>query len=272
MVKAFTFIVCILLLIGGAVLGFKNLPSSGFSSTDSKSLTFQAAYTPEGVVKTQSRHALQMSRDSQWSSKILLVPHLLVKVKKRDNQGRHSQTQVLWDMVKGELVTSLRDWHTSEIFYDLLQKKLDEQEVKLLKSISLFKEPVSLKELKQVYSFDETTLQLALESALKKKILVFQKGSYHSYFQGLSLEPFFIEGKFPRQHYLGKGTVLSAKFSEEEILKLLGSLLDAQHLVSGAKQVFLPIYQIEIKDEKRSPQLFYFNAITGEEVKAWGLS
>lgn len=253
-----------------AVLEIDNWKNKLLAYVDNRDiLTLEAKYTPDQMIDAY-RAELKAPDDSDrtWQEPVLkYYPYLLLDVKYTEDQ-KSREGVLLWGLVDGEMVLNTVTWETSHGFKDCLDCQASRSDFKIMQALARASGPLSVESLQKDLQVERETLDMWLESA-KYKHLIVQKGPMvQLHFQNPKL--LVIPQTQMDRHLVSKPSANSQKvdrvFNRNQILAVAKASFGDDFKVRSEQEVYLPVYTLQVRNPDGSVYSSDWNAVTGQRI------
>ncbi len=231
-------------------------------------LTLEARYTPEQIVEQNRSKLLQDDQHTLQEPTLKFYPYLLMDVKYVTPEKNTRETTVLWSMTDGEMVLNTDNWDSTHGFSDALEAEANPHDFKIMKALESNRGKLSRQDLLNKLHVESDVLDQWLASA-KEKHLIVQKGNdYYLHFQNPKLnvspqtkisQPLVTK---PYNHAIR----ISKRYSRTEIEKIAKAAFGPDFTIRSSKEVFLPVYNIEVLNPDGSILSTQWNALNGQRI------
>ncbi len=236
-------------------------------------LALEAKYTPEQIIKANYTSLAGIDKSDWQEPTLKYYPYLLLDVKYTENQ-KSREGVLLWGLVNGEMVLNTLTWETTHGFKDCLECQASRSDFRIMQTLARHQNAMSVENLQKELQVERSTLDLWLENA-KQKHLVVQKGpliQLHFENPKLLVEP---QTQVERQ-LVSKPSANAQKmkreFNRSQILAMVKEAFGDDLKVRNEQEVYLPVYNLKIVNADQSVYSSDWNAVTGERIYPYYLS
>lgn len=259
------------ILGGGTYLWYNDSPiKDAFSQyvENGEILTLEAKYSPEQLIENNRRLLLGDNQRTLKDSSLKYTPYLLMDVKYIQADKKTREGVVLWGMVDGEMVLNSDTWERSHGFEDAINAGATHQDFKIINILARSKSYLSKDEIRRELQLDSDVIDPWLDSARQKHLIVQKGNDIQLHFEDPRI-PSIPQTKF--KHWIvskpyNYGQRVGKKYSRNQIEKISKAAFGQDFTIRSAKEVYLPIYSIEVANPDGSVMTSFWNALTGERI------
>lgn len=233
-------------------------------------LTLEAKYTPEQLIEMNSKELLVGKERSFKEPALKYYPYLLLDVKYLSDK-KSREGVVLWGLVDGEMILNTDNFEKTHGFEDAINANATSTDFKIMNAIAKSNGIAYYDELQKELKLDSDILDPWIES-VRKKHLVVQKGN--------QLQLHFEDPKIlvsPKTHFTewvvkkpyNYDQRVSKKYSNSQIEKIAKAAFGSDFTIRSMREVFLPVYVLEVQNKDGSTMASFFNAITGQRINGY---
>ncbi len=230
--------------------------------------TLESKYTPEQIMNAHRQELVGNDKKTFQEPIYKFYPYLLFDVKYTEDQ-KTREGVVLWGLTNGEIVLNTETWDTTHGFKDCLECQASRNDFKIIQALSKRQGALPIDELQRELKVEREVLEPWIESA-KQKHLVVQKGQL--------LQLHFENPRFLvvpqtrlRQHLVSKPIVNSQKvaktYSRNQIINMAQAAFGNDFKIRNEKEIFLPVYRLEVLNPDGSISASEWNALTGQRIQ-----
>lgn len=231
--------------------------------------TLEARYTA-GQIMEANKNKLRMDEQHRLQEPYLrFYPYLLMDVKYSISGEKTREGVLLWGMVDGEMVLNSDTWETSHGFQDAIESGASREDFKILFALDANGGELSREELQRKLQVESDVLEFWISSA-KQKHLVIQKGNqFYLHFESpkLNVTP---QTKL-KQALVTKPSVqavrIPIRYSMRQIEKTAKAAFGNEFTIRAAREVFLPVYSLDILNPDGSLLSTQWNALNGRRLE-----
>jgi hypothetical protein len=231
-------------------------------------LTLEAKFTPDQVMEANRHHLIADNQRSFKETTLKYYPYLLMDVKYLQSDKKSREGVILWGLVDGEMVLNTDNFDKTHGFEDAINANATATDFKILNALAKNKGSLSYDELQKELKLDSDILEPWIDSA-RKKYLIVQKGN--------QLQLHFEDPKILvtpqtqfKQWIVSKpynyDQRLAKKYSNSQIERISKAAFGSDFTIRNIKEVYLPVYNIEVQNPDGSIMASYWNALTGQRI------
>ncbi len=230
-------------------------------------LTFEARYTPERIME-QFGKELALGERTFQRSELKYYPYAILDVKYSSPDKRTREGVLLWSLVDGEMVINCDTWDKTHGFEDAINAQASRNDFKILNALAKNKGKASMEQLQRDLQVEEDILQPWLDDS-KAKHLVIQKGNeVQLHFQNpriLVVPQTCIAQSMVTKPY-NHAQKVSRNYSFNQIEKTAHAAFGQDFKIRSKKELFLPVYSIEMLNPDGSVLTTEWNALNGQRM------
>lgn len=235
---------------------------------NSEIATLEARYAPEYIFDTNRKDILGGKENRELlETKTIYYPYLLLNVKYLDKQ-RTKEGKILWSLVDGEMVLDAETWEKTRGFHDLLQSGATKSDCRLLNALAENRGSMPKEKLEKTLHFEHETLETMIESCRKKQLITISGNEIKLHFEN----PYFFVMPNTRINEwlvtkpLERAEKANRKFSKNQIEKMSRSAFGSDFSIKETKEVYLPVYRMQVKNPDGSILTTFWNALNGKRI------
>lgn len=237
-------------------------------------LTLEARYAAEQIMES---HKGELLPDAQYTFKepaLKFYPYLLMEVKYTQQNGKTREGVILWSMVDGEMVLDTDTWEKTHGFEDTINANASRSDFVLINTLAKYRGSLPLSRLQKELNVDQTELDNILESARQKYLIIVKGSEVALHFQNpnFNVLPQTRINQWLVTKPYNHAQRVSKRYSQRQIEKIAKAAFGHDFTVRNAKEVFLPVYSIEVQNPDGSILTSYWNALNGQRVDTKYLS
>lgn len=231
-------------------------------------LTLEARYSADQIMQTHEKDLIPDNQYSYQEPTLKFYPYLLMEVKYTQLNGRTREGVILWSMVDGEMVMDTDSWEKTHGFEDAINAGANRSDFVLINKLAKYRGSLSLARLQKELNLDDKAFEQVIENARKKYLIIVRGNEVALHFQN----PNFLVAPQtrinqwlvtkPYNHALRVGK----RYSQRQIEKVAKAAFGHDFTVRNAKEVFLPVYSIEVLNPDGSVLTSYWNALNGNRI------
>ncbi len=270
--RAFRIFFIFTLLFGGSWVLWNNNPA--FKEIiqsyveNGEFLTLEARYSPDQIMLT---HRSELIPDEQYAFQpptLKFYPYLLMEVKFTQPGGKTREGVILWSMVDGEMVLDTDSWEKTHGFEDAINAGATHSDFILMNSLAKYRGSLSLDKLQKELKMADHEFEQLIQSALEKYLIIQRGSEIALHFQN---PKFFVPPQTRINQWLvtkpyNHAQRVSKRYTERQIERIAKAAFGQDFTVRNAKEVFLPIYNIEVLNPDGSVLTSYWNALNGNRI------
>lgn len=236
-------------------------------------LTLEARFSPEEIMNTQKRELLSDTGRSYKESLLKFYPHLLIEAKYIDHKGLTSETTVLWSLVDGEMIIDTGTWEKTHGFQDALLVKASQNEFRILNILAKYRGVASKEQLKEELGLDPEIFEPWIKSARNKHLIIQKNHYYYLHFQNpkILVKPHTKIHQWLVTKPYNHEQKISKRFSRKEIEKIAKAAFGTSFTVRSMREIYVPIYSIEVLNPDGSIHTSFWNALNGQRIHSKSL-
>lgn len=230
-------------------------------------LTLEARYSPDQIMNAHRKDLLGDDQRTFQEPTLKFYPYLLLNVKY--SLGDKSKEGVLlWSMENGEMVLNTSTWETTHGYDDCISSGACSSDFKVMHAITKKNDKAKKEDLIKELGVDNNTINSWLEEAEKKHLIINRGGFYSLYFENPKLQVMpqtKITQPLVTKPYQSAMKV-PKKFSKNQIENIAQAAFGSTLAIRETKEIFLPVYNIEVLNPDGSIMTSHWNALTGERI------
>ncbi len=231
-------------------------------------LTLEARFSSDQIMED---HRAELLPDNQYSYQdptLKFYPYLLMEVKYTQPNGKTREGVILWSMVDGEMVVDTDTWEKTHGFEDAINAGASRSDFLLINTLAKYRGALPLSRLQKELNVDDHEMENMLESARKKYLIIAKGAEIGLHFQNPNFN-------VPPQTRINQWLVtkpynhaqrVNKRYSQWQIEKIAKAAFGHDFTVRNSKEVFLPVYNIEVLNPDGSVLTSYWNALNGQRV------
>lgn len=230
-------------------------------------LTLEAKYTPEQIMEINRRELLTDTKTYKDSA-LKYYPYLLMEVKYVQPDKKTREGVILWGMVDGEMVLSTDNWERTHGLEDAILASATSNDFKIINALARNKGYMTREELHKDLKLEADIVDPWLDSARQKHLIVQKGNDLQLHFEDPKI-PSLPQTKF-KQYVVSKpynfDQRVSKKYSKTQIERISRAIFGQDFTIRSTKEVYLPVYHIEVQNGDGSVMDSAWNAITGVRI------
>jgi hypothetical protein len=231
-------------------------------------LTLEVKLTPDQIIAQNQKNLLKSANHKFLPAKLIYHPHLLLDVKYTDRDKKTHESSLIWGMTSGEMVLDTENWKTTHGFEDCLSAGASERDYLAINALARNSGVLDRSKLMKDLGLDEKALDKLMESVIGKKLVTRSGNQYRLHFASPKL--YVTPETAIRQSIVTKSckhtTRASRRFSERQIEKNAIATFGTDFAIRSVKEIYLPVYQLDVQNPDGSVMTTYWNGISGEQM------
>ncbi|MGA8163528.1 MAG: hypothetical protein WB791_00695 [Waddliaceae bacterium] len=231
-------------------------------------LTLEARYSSEQIMKTHQEELIPNSQYSFQDPTLKFYPYLLMEVKYTEHNRKTREGVILWSMVDGEMVIDTESWQKTHGFEDTINARATRSDFLLINTLSKHRGSLSLSRLQHELGWEPEDFKRAVESARQKYLIIVNGNEATLHFQ----HPNFNVPPHTRIHQslvtkpYHHAMRVDKRYSRRQIERISKAAFGYDFTVRNSKEVFLPVYSLEVLNPDGSTLTTYWNALNGQRI------
>jgi hypothetical protein len=231
-------------------------------------LTLEARYSADQIMQSHQQELIPDQQYTYQDPTLKFYPYLLMEVKYTQSNGRTKEGVILWSMVDGEMVMDTDSWEKTHGFEDAINAGATRSDFVLINLLAKYRGALSQPRLQKELNLDDAAFQQLVDSARKKYLIILRGNEVALHFQN----PNFLVAPQTRinQWLVTKpynhALRVSKRYSQRQIEKVAKAAFGYDFTVRSSKEVFLPVYSIEVLNPDGSVLTSYWNALNGSRI------
>lgn len=196
-------------------------------------------------------------------------PHLLMEVKFVKGPSETGEGILLWSLEDGEMVLRTGKWTTTHGFADCLDCGASRDDLRILNALAKRGGRLDRNAILKEIHADPEQIDNWLESCRHKQLIVQQGNNYRIHLQDpvWTFQPTTNIDIPLVQRGLARGSRVAKRYTAGQIEGMAQFVFGTDFAVRSKKEVYLPIYLIEVHNEDGSKKSMRWNAFSGEPFK-----
>ena len=230
--------------------------------------TLKARYTPEQIMEINRKDLLVDNQHTYQDSGLKFHPYVLMEIKYTQPDRKSREGVMLWSLVDGEMVMNTDSWEKTHGFEDAINAGATGNDFKLMHALSKNRGSSSFDLLQKELRIEKQTLEIWIESAVSKHLVVQKGNEIQLHFQDpkISVLPETKMTDWLVKKPYNHAQRLSGQYSISQIQKVAKAAYGDDFAVRTSAEVFLPVYSIDVSNPDGSTFTSYWNAITGQKM------
>lgn len=258
----------LLLIMGALSLGawyyWKNHPQLLSTITPEEFQTFKMRYTSESLMERHKKELLK-NGSTYLEPQLTYFPYLMMEVKYSKGASETCEGILLWGLSDGEMVLDVDTWAMTHGFEDCLMAKVDGCDFKVLRYLAANGGLIEKAVLEKEFIGDDVSEWVA--SLVKKKLVVEKGAKVRLHLQNPRLE---IEPHTKLTEWVvtlpDSPTKAVKRYGTGEVLKFTQLAFGEDFAIRRSREVYLPVFEIAVKNDDGSVLTTYWNALTGKRI------
>ncbi|PJD93846.1 MAG: hypothetical protein CK425_12270 [Parachlamydia sp.] len=231
-------------------------------------LTLEARFTPQQIMELHQDELLGKDQRAYKEPLLKFHPHLFLEVKYTQPDKKSREGVVLWSLVEGEMVLNTQTWEKTHGFEDSINAGASREDFKIMNALAQNRGIMSREKLRQVLNLEEALIEPWIDSTRQKHLVIQRGNDLQLHFQNpkiLVVPQTKIFQKLVTKPYDHTQRV-SRKYSQRQIERIAYAAFGQDFAIRTAKEVYLPVYLIEVANPDGSVMTSYWNAVTGQQL------
>ena len=264
-------LVIAILAVGGWWLWANNKNLSGMLDQyvgNSDVLTLEARHTAQDIMDNHRSELLGDSKRTFQEPSLKFYPYLLLEVKYLTPDRKSREGVILWGLEDGEMVLNTDNWEKTHGFQDALDAEANRNDFRIINALAAHGGTISRDELLRELRVEPETADLWIDSVRQKHLIVQQGGGYILHFENpkILVTPQTKISQWLVTKPYSHASRVSSKYSKSQIEKLAKAAFGPEFTIRSDKEVFLPVYNIEVLNPDGSILTSYWNALNGQRI------
>lgn len=246
-------------------LGFfrQHLPSGEFQ-------TLEIRYSSDQVIGANRRALVKDKRHTLLEPQLRFYPYVLLEVKYSTPKKKTAEGVILWSLVDGEMVIDTNKWTKTHGYEDCLNAHATKAEFLILNLLAQNGgEMDKARLLTQLRTVTKNAGADSLLHSCQRKKLIVQQGSLvrlHFAHPRLTQHPITHVSQWLVTKPYRDATCVKKKYSISQIKSLATSAFGHDFAIRRTLEVYLPVYEIEVKNPDQTVMTTHWNAVTGTQI------
>jgi hypothetical protein len=232
-------------------------------------VTFEARYTPEKLMELQSRELLGDGGERTFQrADMKFHPYVMLDVKYNSSDKRTREGILLWSLVDGEMITDCTSWEQTHGFEDAINAQANRNDFKILNALARNKGRLSIDQLQKELQLEEELLHSWIEEAKDKHLIVQKGGELQLHFQNpkILVSPQTKISQCMVTKPYSHTQKIARKYSVNQVEKIAHAAFGTDFAIRSKKEIFLPVYNIEVLNPDGSILTTQWNALNGKKI------
>lgn len=231
-------------------------------------LTLEARFTPEQIVNAQRQSIIVDEHHILQEPTLKFYPYLMMDVKFLAPNEATREGVLLWSLTDGEIVINADTWETTHGFGEAIDAGASRNDFKILQALAFSQGGASRDDLIKKLHVEPQVLENWIASARDKHLIVQKGGEYYLHFQNPKFDV-LPQTKITRplvSKPYSYAVKLSGKYSAGNIEKNAKAAFGSDFTIRSSKEVYLPVYSIEVLNPDGSLFSTQWNALNGQRI------
>jgi hypothetical protein len=231
-------------------------------------LTLEAKFTAEQIMAAHRKELLTSPKHVFQDPVLKFYPYLLLDIKYTKPDKSTREGVVLWSQFDGEMVLNTENWEKTHGFEDAIKASASRSEFMILNALAKHQGSLSREKLQQELHLEGDTLEPWIDSARQKHLIIQKGNELQLHFQNpkilvapeTKITQTLVSKPFSTMHRM------RAKYGQHQIEKIAKAAFGHDFTIREIKEVFLPVYRIEVLNPDGSIFTSYWNALNGQKI------
>jgi len=237
-------------------------------------LTLEARYSAQDIMDAHRNELLVDNQHTFQEPSLKFYPYLLLEVKYSLPDKKTREGLILWGMEDGEIVLNTDTWEKTHGFQDALAANATRNDYKIMNLLASRGGWLSRENLIKELQIEPETADNWLDSARQKHLIVQQGGGYQLHFENPKLlitpQTKISQGIVTKPY--DHGSRVASRFSQSQIEKASKAAFGSDFTIRSVKEVYLPVFSIEVLNPDGSVLTSNWNALNGQRINPRYLS
>lgn len=237
-------------------------------------LTLEARYSADQIMQTHQKDLIPDKQYTYQDPTLKFYPYLLMEVKYTQSHGRTREGVILWSMVDGEMVLDTDSWEKTHGFEDTINAGASRSDFILINKLANYRGSLTISRLQKELNLNDNEFNQMLDGARKKYLVIVRGNEVALHFQKPN---FYVAPQTRINQWLvtkpyNHAQRVSKRYTQRQIERIAKAAFGHDFTVRNSKEVFLPVYSIEVLNPDGSVLTSYWNALNGNRVDGKYLS
>jgi hypothetical protein len=231
-------------------------------------LTLEAKFSPEQIIRAQAKKLIADDKHTLLEPELRFYPYLLMDVKFTTPDKKTKEGILLWGMNDGEIVLNTDTWETTHGYTDCIESRANRNDYKLVQALETSGGNSTREALLDKLHVEPDVLDGWVNNAIQKHLIVQQGSTYYLHLQNpkVCVQPQtkisqpLVSKNYTHAHKVAK------RYSKSEIEKSANAAFGSDFTVRSTKEIFLPVYTIEVANPDGSVLTTYWNSLNGQRI------
>ena len=231
-------------------------------------LTLEARYTAQQILDTYKDELVPDETYKVLRPQLVFYPYLLMEVKFVDEEQQTGEGVILWSLEDGEMVLNTDSWATTHGFEDCIGANATPTDFRVIHAIAENGGTMNRRELQMRLHVEGDVLDTWIDQVKKKYLIVGDAGDYRLHFQQpiLDVMPRTYLSQWLVTKSYKHATKMPAKYSRHQIYKIAKAAFGSDFTIRSDREIFLPVYDIQIHNPDGTILASHWNALTGQRM------
>lgn len=232
-------------------------------------LTLEARFTPDQLMEYNRKDLIADNQRSYREPTLKYSPYLLMDVKYVQSDKKSREGIILWGLVDGEMVMNTETFDKTHGFEDAINANATSTDFKIINALAKFKGSLSYDELQKELKLDSDIIEPWIDSARKKHLIVQKGNQLQLHFENpkILVNPQTEFNQWVVSKPYNYDQRIAKKYSASQIERVSKAAFGSDFTIRNIKEVYLPVYNIEVQNPDGSIMASYWNALTGQRIK-----
>lgn len=229
-------------------------------------LTLEASQSAEQIMEGQRDYLLRGPDYTYQKPGLKYYPYLLLDIKYSQRNGETTEGVILWSMVDGEMVLSTQTWETTHGFADSIRARATREDFLVMFAIQRRRGSANRETLAKDLGAEPKMLDRWIRSAEGKHLIVRHGKDYRLHFQRPLMDVLpqtVMAHRFVSKSYKHTERV-DRRYSRRQIQDIAKASFGDSFAIREMREIFLPVYSIEVKNPDGSVMTSHWNALSGD--------
>lgn len=230
-------------------------------------LVFETRYNSDEIFE-KKRKELETGGRNAKAPEMRLVPYLMIDAKYVGPEKKTREVKTLWSLIDGEMVLNTDNWERTRGFHDALVAGASSGEFRVINALAAQGGISTLEKISKELKLEEEVVKPWIES-LREKHLVVLRGNdlvLHVQDPKMTVTPETKVNRFLVTQPYSFGERITRRYSASKIEKMAQAAFGNDFTVKSTREVFLPIYSIEVINNDGSTRTTFWNGLNGERI------
>jgi len=224
---------------------------------------FEIALTGEQIMSLRRSELL---KDGAYhKSTLQFIPHILLETKYLDEKERSKEGWLLWSQSDGEIVLDTETWGRTHGFRDALLSDATQGDFLLIYALARRNGHATKEQIRKDLKLEKDAFERAISDAAQKKLVVQLNSTLKLHMEDpqLPILPFSRIRHSVVTRDIDFASLAPKNFTAGKIQKTAKATFGKDFTIRSVKEVFLPVWKIEVKRPDGSLSTSTWNAVNG---------